>query len=340
MYQPKLYLKFNPPIYNDSVGNKQLRKVLGFIDNKYPEASWWEGQSPAEHNPFNVDEDIPDQVASLTIGYWPDGPNRLTYGQWDDNDMNHKNGVDGWLWLKDHEVDYDQTSDIFNQLNESQYQPKLNLRFEEPIYDADELDKVLKVLLSVYPNLQWKGGDLVSRHNVIRGYEEDYQYEPIYYLTIGFFSESPDKLTYTSAPDDDRSFADDEHYNYDWVNGWQWVRDNEVDYDQTTDIFNQLNESYDFLGQTNLKGFKFKKILQDNPKLWVIRTIISDNGDELYFEYEFSDAAIEILGSPQIYDGNLPKHGDMSKNGAINYINNGEWEIIEIPNFDTESFFD
>ena len=345
-YQPKLYLRFEPPIYNDNVGIRQLDKILNLIEDEYPTVSWWMGQEPSEYNPFvhNEEEDITDQVKAITIGYWPSEPNRLTYGMWDDNDGNYTNAIDGWSWLEERQVDfdktfdildslnesdesripsagdylifvgdmghnrrwlearftvgkvykvlhttedtievqndlvdylgsgssnfsihlldglnwetwfrlakfdYDKTTDIFNQLNESvyQYQPKLNLRFEDGISDADELDKVLRVLEIVYPGLQWKGGSPISSHNVIRDEDdvyEDFIYEPIVYLTIGFFANSPDKLTYTSGPVDDISFADDEHYNYDWVDGWQWVQENDVDYDETSDIFNQLNES-------------------------------------------------------------------------------------------------
>ena len=243
-YQPKLYLRFEPPIYNDALGIRQLDKILNLIEDEYPEVSWWEGQSPTEHNPFNENEDVPDQVASLTIGYWSDEPNRLTYGHWDANDMGYTNAIDGWQFLKDREVDYDKTSDLFNTLNESFHQPKLNLRFEPPIYNENELDKVLQVLETVYPGLKWKGDDLVSKHNVIRDSgDNDFEYEPIYYLTIGFFSHATDRLTYTSAPDDESEIADDEHSNFNWVDGWQWVRDNEIDYDKTTNIFNQLNES-------------------------------------------------------------------------------------------------
>lgn len=214
------------------------------------------------------------------------------------------------------------------------HQPKLNLKFEEPIYEANELDKVLQVLETVYPGLKWTSGDLVSEHNVIRGEDsEDFEYEPIYYLTIGFFSHFPDRLTYTSAPDDDTDIAHDEHHDFEWVDGWQWVRDNEVDYDKTTNIFNQLNESY-FLNQTNLKGFKFKKTLKDKPHIWIIRTVLSDNGDELYFKYELSEAAEELLGPPVV------GFSDMPKNTVINLVNSGEWEIIEIPDIDTENFFD
>lgn len=247
-YQPKLYLKFQPPIYNDTVGVGQLNKVLKTIEDLYPKVTWWDGQSPSEYNPFNIEEDIPDQIATLTIGYWSNGPNRLTFGQWGDNDQGYKNLTDGWQWLKDNQLDYDEISDIFSQLNESTegYQPKLNLRFERGISDADDLDKVLNVLTLAYPGLKWTGGATVENRNVIRDNEDgdqDFYYEPIYYLTIGFFPSSPDSLTYTNAPrqaGDGIDIADSEHHAYNWVDGWQWLEDNQIDYDEISNIFNQL----------------------------------------------------------------------------------------------------
>jgi hypothetical protein len=246
-YQPKLYLRFEPPIYNDALGIKQLDKILKLVENEYPTVSWWEGQEPSTYNPF-IDEDddggIPDQVKSITIGYWRENPNRLTYGIWDDNDNDYTNAIDGWLWVEERDVDYDKTSDLFNSLNESTYQPRLNLRFEEGISDADELDKVLRVLEIVYPGLKWMGNDPITSHNVIRdGNEQDFEYDPIFYLTIGYFSHAPNKLTYTNGTDGDIDYADSEQHNYNWVEGWQWVQEHDVDYDATSDIFNQLNES-------------------------------------------------------------------------------------------------
>jgi len=141
-------------------------------------------------------------------------------------------------------VPYDEVGDPFNQLNEGRYQPRLNLRFEDGISDADELDKVLQVLSVIYPGLTWLGGKPITKHNVIRDEEEEsFYYDPIYYLTIGFFSGKWDKLTYTSGHDRDISYADDEQSNYDWVDGYKWVRDNQINYDETDDIFQQLNES-------------------------------------------------------------------------------------------------
>ena len=158
MYQPKLYLRFDPPIYNDSVGINQLDKILGLIENEYSGVYWFEGQSPTEFNPFadTEDEDIPDQVKSLTIGHWPDKTDVITYGQWDDNDENYQNGVDGWQWLKDREVDFDQTSDIFSSLNENEEEiPKVTYVFEPPIEDEETLRNVLYVIGIEHPGVMW-----------------------------------------------------------------------------------------------------------------------------------------------------------------------------------------
>lgn len=482
MYQPKLYLRFNPPIYNDSIGNRQLDKILSLIENEYPEVTWFEGQSPAEYNPFtDEDEDIPDQIKSLTIGYWPDKTDTITYGMWDDNDYGHQNFIDGWQWLKDREVDYDLTSDIFsslneseeeipkltyvfeppiedketlrnvlyviglehpgitwptnapilndsiyreifddnegydfvggltidpgkdsdiitwtswveplasysdygpkvdgwqliykhipntedvfNNLNESKRQPKLNLRFDEPISDANQLDKVLKVLAIVYPGLKWMGGDPITTHNVIRdqeGNDNDFKYEPIYYLTIGFFSHAPDKLTYTNSTYDDPSFADDEHNHFNWVDGWDWVRNNEVDYDETTDMFNQLNESIDYNSHPLLNHFViFDDTNTKEDIKYVIDTLInfgldgergkknvwtSEDTDILYEDY----IETKMEGDDRLVIGS--KNAKNSYDMFIHYGRKGEYaghdvvflpfqEFFTITNFNTEDVF-
>jgi hypothetical protein len=338
-YSPKITYEFEPPIQDEET----LKTVIHVLHFKHPDLMWTGNDTPILDydisNEVFVNNGGYDFVGALTIGYWQEQPDRLSWASWVNTEFNYGPIVDGWKLLNDEFGDLD-TEGVFSNLNESKHQPKLNLRFEDGISDANELDRVLKVLEIVYPGLKWLGNDPVGTHNVIRNVEEDdFRYDPIHYLTIGYFSHAPDKLTYTSGPADDIDFSDSEQHNYSWVEGWQWVRDNEFDYDETTDIFNQLNESYDFLSQTNLKGFKFKKILQDNPKLWVIRTVMNDDGKELYFKYDFSDAAKEILDSPQIYDGNLPQYGDMSKEKVINLANNGDWEIIDIPTTDTEDIF-
>jgi hypothetical protein len=342
MYQPKLYLRFEPPIYNDTIGIRQLDKILNLIENEYPTVSWFQGGSPSQFNPFvHTDEDdgIPEEVKSITVGYWPDKPDLLTYGQWDDNDMGYTNAIDGWLWVEERDVDYDKTSDLFNSLNESTYQPKLNLRFEDGISDANELDRVLKVLEIVYPGLKWLGNDPVSTHNVIRNNQDvdgdDFEYDPIHYLTIGYFPNTPDKLTYTSGPADDIDFSDSEQHGYNWVDGWEWVQKNEVDYDETSDIFNQLNESYDFLKTTNLIGYSFKTVATDS-RYWIIRHVFNDKGNYVTVTMEYSPRFITDIG----IEG-FPTTKTIEKDKVIDFINSGKWEIVGFPNqIDTFDVFD
>ena len=341
-YQPNLYLRFEPPIYNDTIGIRQLDKILNLIEDEYPTVSWFQGGSPSQFNPFvHTDEDdgIPEEIKSITIGHWPDKPDLLTYGMWDDNDMGYTNAIDGWLWVEERDVDYDKTSDLFNSLNESTYQPKLNLRFEDGISDANELDRVLKVLEIVYPGLKWLGNDPVGTHNVIRNNQDvdgdDFEYDPIHYLTIGYFPNTPDKLTYTSGPADDIDFSDSEQHGYNWVDGWEWVQKNEVDYDETSDIFNQLNESYDFLKTTNLIGYSFKTVATDS-RYWIIRHVFNDKGGYVTVTMEYSPRFITDIG----IEG-FPTTKTIEKDKVIDFINSGKWEIVGFPNqIDTFDVFD
>jgi hypothetical protein len=189
-----------------------------------------------------------------------------------------------------------------------------------------------------YPGLQWKGGDSITTHNVIRDQEEEnnFYYEPIYYLTIGFFSHAPDRLTYTSAPDDDRDFADDEHHDFNWVDGWQWVKDNEVNYDETSDIFNQLNESYDFLKTTNLIGYSFKTVATTDPRYWIIRHVFNDKGGYVTVTMEYSPLFIIDVG----IEG-FPTTKTIKKDKVIDFISSGKWEIVSVPNqIDSFDVFD
>ena len=340
---PKITFSFDPPIEEP----EELKRVLYVLNTIYPGLEWVNDQSVLTydiytevfHYPSGPHGDKwPDVVGGLSIGHFEEYPNQLSWSSYADPD-DHKNLVDGWKVVEKHSFN---TEDIFNQLNESTYQPRLNLRFEDGISDANELDKVLKVLEIVYPGLKWLGNDPVGTHNVIRNVEEDdFRYEPIHYLTIGYFSHAPDKLTYTNGPADDIDYSDSEQHNYNWVEGWQWVRDNEFNYDETTDIFNQLNESYDFLKTTNLIGYIFKATAQNDPRYWVTRQVINDNGDNLIVNMGYSKAWEDDIG----IEG-FPKQKEVKKDMVIGFIDSGKWEIIGLPNgnnfdnFDTFDIFD
>jgi len=243
---PKITYVFEPPIED----RETLESVLYAVGNEHPNITWPTGAPILSYDVYReifIDNEGYDFVNGLSIFPNESGPDTITWTSWVDprgsySDYGPK--ADGWQLLeKTTNLD---TDDMFNQLNEGRYQPRLNLRFEDGISDADELDKVLQVLSVIYPGLTWLGGAPITNHNVIRDQEhgdEDFYYDPIYYLTIGYFSNAPDKLTYTSGPADDIDFSDSEQHNYSWVEGYKWVRDNQINYDETDDIFQQLNES-------------------------------------------------------------------------------------------------
>ena len=244
---PKVTYVFEPPIED----RETLEIVLYAVGNEHPNMTWPTGEPILSYNVYREifnDNEGYDFVGGLSIFPNESGTDFITWTSWVDSRGSYSDygpKADGWQLLqKTTNLD---THDIFNQLNEERYQPKLNLRFEDGISDADELDEVLKVLAVVYPGLTWVGGAPITKHNVIRDeQEESSYYDPIYYLTIGFFSHKPDKLTYTSGSYRDISYADDEHDNYDWVDGYRWIRDNQINYDETDDMFQQLNEALEY----------------------------------------------------------------------------------------------
>lgn len=334
-YSPKITYEFEPPIQDEET----LKTVIHVLHFKHPGLMWTGNDTPILD--YNISNEVfnggYDFVGSLTIGYWQEQPDRLSWASWVNTEFNYGPIVDGWKLLDDEFGDLD-TEGVFSNLNESKRQPKLNLRFEDGISDANELDKVLKVLAIVYPGLKWMGNDPVGTHNIIRNNEEDdFLYDPIYYLTIGYFSHAPNKLTYTSGPDDDIDLADEQQHNYNWVEGWQWVRDNEINYDETTDMFNQLNESYDFLKTTNLIGFIFKAVSTVDHRYWVTRQVINDNGDNLIVNMGYSKSWEDDIG---IED--FPKQKSIKKDMVLDFIDSGRWEIVQFPNdndFNTDDVF-
>jgi len=218
---PKITYVFEPPIED----RETLESVLYAVGNEHPNITWPTGAPILSYDVYReifIDNEGYDFVNGLSIFPNESGPDTITWTSWVDprgsySDYGPK--ADGWQLLeKTTNLD---TDDMFNQLNEGRYQPRLNLRFEDGISDADELDKVLQVLSVIYPGLTWLGGAPITNHNVIRDQEhgdEDFYYDPIYYLTIGYFSNAPDKLTYTSGPADDIDFSDSEQKTILYIN--------------------------------------------------------------------------------------------------------------------------
>lgn len=132
------------------------------------------------------------------------------------------------------------THDMFNQLYEStllteEYQPKLVLDFDPPIY-RDQFQRVTDVLLLKYPELRWHSGRLLTGDEIYDRNDIEY----IGNLTIGWDSDYPDRLTYDES-NVESGFIN--NYSDDIItDGWEWVKSNETDYDITSNLFDQLNE--------------------------------------------------------------------------------------------------
>jgi hypothetical protein len=129
-------------------------------------------------------------------------------------------------------------NDVFGNLNEGTYKPKLNLRFDPPICNIGGLRRVMKVMDIIEPNVTWSQGKKPSDipENVEMIFEED---ECIWYITVGYYRSGPDRLTYTSCYDDPY-MCDDDHKILGYIDGWQWYKRYEFDADETSSMFDTL----------------------------------------------------------------------------------------------------
>lgn len=192
MYQPKLALYFNPPIQNDDNGVEILHSILQTIGMIYPEAHWWYGGKPVEYNPFihreDEDDSFAELICSLTVGFRDRWPDRLTYGQFCDDDEWSDVYQDGWEWYEENRLDTDQTSQMFDDLNEStrKFYTKEDLK---TLYDDKTLfyevdDEEGKPVTTTYGV-----GDGVGDIFYIDRYEEDGKYAICYKIKVEGYPE-------------------------------------------------------------------------------------------------------------------------------------------------------
>ena len=294
MYQPKLNLKFNPPLlYTES--DTYYDQVIDRLCQVYPDLTWYGGDHPKNFNPFLYDEDFETDdrgIHYLTIGYFEDQPDDLTYTDTQDG-MEYNNWVNGYQWVEEHNVDYDQTSGLFDSLNESEEnfnipEGSFVLKFDPPIESRD-WERVAKLVETVYPELRWKliGGKLVTLSGYNPIYSEDG--EPLAYLYIRPTKTegSPRRImwdTEENAPGESDGPI---------IDGWKLIRVND-----TYDMFDSLNESEE--GDLDLD--KIVIIFEDKDRI---------NKDELNVLIDF----YSLNGYDVLWD-------DMHKDEMLYYVNN------------------
>lgn len=109
------------------------------------------------------------------------------------------------------------------------YQPKLNLKFDPPLTEGYDWDSTIQTLAKAYPNLKWHSGTPILNFYPFR------ETDVIYFLTIGYWDDEPDMLTYTESEDQD--------VGYRYIDGHEWHLKEQTDFDQTSSFFDSLNES-------------------------------------------------------------------------------------------------
>jgi hypothetical protein len=234
-----LHLEFDPPIR----GDERVDLFVHALKENFPGILWANGTNitPTEKN-INSHKTL-----VVMMDYNNSSPYSLLFSEHSvrPNELAHVLNIepipvtDGWKWIEEKSVDYDETSGLFDSINESllveNYQPRLNLYFDPMIESYDELESILDVLTSVEPDLRWYGGNKIKTYNPFRYIDDDDDTRGITFLTIGYFSDHPDRLTYTTGLQ--------EPENYPYVDGYEWVERQRVNYDDTSELFNQLNES-------------------------------------------------------------------------------------------------
>lgn len=149
------------------------------------------------------------------------------------------------------------------------YKPKLNLFFDPPIKTVKEMELFLGTLNAVYPGLEWTSSGLFDEVLPVMNFNpledsstvtgelpwtgEENEHDPIWFLTIGFFPDKPNKLTYTDG-DEDSSLSNHEDYGYTWEDGRLWMNHRLPSSDE---LFDQLNENFQITDNMDLVGLNF-----------------------------------------------------------------------------------
>jgi hypothetical protein len=239
-----LHLRFQPDIIEEEWGG-----ICAAIKTTYPTVIW---PSFAD-----INQEFELYMVTLAIEKYDKGDYILAKS---DNPLGEgeyglPEPLDGRQWVKDRTVD---TEDIFKQLYESKdsYRPKINLKFNPPIEDAGELDKILETIHNTQPSVKWYGDNDILTYNPISEESHDDEEIQVHFLTIGYFPNKPNSLTYSS-------YADDNEWVGTSIDGWEWLESKKINVD---DVFNKLYESenrvidltgLEFIWKTNFNGEDF-----------------------------------------------------------------------------------
>lgn len=291
---------------------------------KYNPSIMWANNEPLKaYDVFEEIEGYGEVVSSVVYSSWPSVNENLPVLTWTGSDENcaetqerlysyHKgNGkkklpiINGWQFVEEYTIDYDETSDLFDSLNESegQYPRELNLCFNPPI-TKEEWDDVAQVLHT--KNMSWGTRESVFDYNP---FTDDYDGETLNGVgMVSYFKwpfENKAVLTWNSTCD---SSEGGEVRKIPFFDGWKWFQENSINYDETSDFFNSLDESA--LIEESIDKTKVYLIKKDIKISWEETVKILK---ETFNHIRWAGSTIDELDSPSV--------GDRWQTLAVHYDN-------------------
>lgn len=238
-----LHLEFDEPIDNDEL----VELFINVLKKKFP------GILMASGKNIEVYSDVIKSLRTFIVvkNYNKrDAPYSLFYSQ-NSVTFEELNRVlpfnpisitDGWDWFNKYAVDWDQTSHLFNQLNESiknKNKEKGFILCFNPSITEDDWDKVAEVLTQ--KGIKWVNNKTPVNYNPFK-FEGWCPEIGMLAYNIWPLSNGQFVLTW------DSDCNDLEGHPYlgevPTFDGWQWLEENTIDWDKTSHLFDLLNEEY------------------------------------------------------------------------------------------------
>ena len=121
-------------------------------------------------------------------------------------------------------------TNLFFESDGFTYKPKLNIRFKPALTSKNELKPYLDAIMEDYPGIEWYGGSQIYEFDPVSDDDEVADYNGLTELTVGYFKERPDALTYSTNYENE----------FPTIDADEWMELRKID---TDNLFNQLYES-------------------------------------------------------------------------------------------------
>lgn len=226
-------------------------------------------------------------------------------------------------------TNYDETSSLFDQLNESDDESVYFFRFDPPLLSEEDFNNITKNIESFFPFLEWNSGDAVGvDYNTVSPNDINYG------RGICGFKFFITKDNYKGG-NIIRCYKMSNHTRYRRVyNGWDYV----TNIDDTSRMFDQLNESYapKYRSGQNLTPTRDLHYNRGGQRFMTMGKTYTINsvyvGDD-YAEYDIGDDISDDHTFTESYlDNNFIVVDDYEEtNNLFNQLNESEEDFDWVP---------